>query len=98
RPEPADVAVEDGVRGSRGGPRKGADALRYRAGILKVDILRGDLHIAQRGLDVGVTHQVHECGQAHAGENHIRSKGVTKPVWVCQLDTGGAAMVAEQGA
>ena len=55
----------------------GMDALCHRAGVLEIDILRGDLHIAQRGFDVGVPHQLHECRQADSGANHIRGKCVT---------------------
>jgi hypothetical protein len=36
------------------------DALLRGAGILQINVLWEDLHIAQRGFDVGVTHQPHE--------------------------------------
>ena len=62
---------------------------------MKVDILWGDLHIVQRGLDIGVTHQLHERGQAYAGTYHIGGKGVPKAMGVGELDVGGLAMVAE---
>jgi hypothetical protein len=74
------------------------DALRRRAGILKIDILGRDLHVVQRGFDVGVSHQLHQRGQADTGAYHIGSKRVSKPVRIGQLDAGGAAMMAEQGA
>ena len=74
------------------------DALRRGAGVLKIDVLRRDLHIVQSGLDVGVTHQLHECGQADAGAHHIGGEGVSEPVRVGELDAGSAAMMAEQGA
>ena len=45
--------------------------LRYRTCVLKVDVLWSDLHIQQGGLDVGMTHQLHERGQADAGPDHI---------------------------
>jgi hypothetical protein len=69
--------------------------LRYGARILKVDILWGDLHIVQRGLDIGVTHQLHERGQAHAGADHVGGKSVSKPMRIGQRDAGGLAMVAK---
>jgi hypothetical protein len=74
------------------------DALRSGAGVLKVDVLRGDLHIVQGSLDVGVPHQLHQRGQADAGAHHIRGEGVSEAMRVGQLDAGGLAMVAEQGA
>ena len=74
------------------------DALRRGAGVLKIDILRRDLHVVQGGFDVGMPHQLHECGQAHAGAHHIGGEGVSEAVGVGQLDAGGAAMMAEQGA
>ena len=40
------------------------DALRRGASILKIDVLRGDLHIVQSGLDIAVAHQLHERRQA----------------------------------
>jgi hypothetical protein len=73
------------------------DALCRGAGILKIDVLRGDLHIVQGGFDVGVAHQLHESGQADAGAHHIRGEGVPEAVRV-GLYAGGAAMMAEQGA
>ena len=74
------------------------DALRSGAGVLKVDVLRRDLHIVQSGLDVGVTHQLHKRGQADASTHHVGSEGVSEAMRVGQLDAGGLAMVAEQGA
>jgi hypothetical protein len=62
---------------------------------LKVEVLWGDLHIAQGSLDIGVTHQLHERGQAHTGADHVGGKGVSKPVRISQLDVGGLAMVAK---
>jgi hypothetical protein len=54
--------------------------LRHGVCILKVDVLWGDLHIEQRSLDIGVTHQLHEGGQAHPGADHVGGKGVSKPM------------------
>jgi hypothetical protein len=50
------------------------------------------------GFDVGVAHQLHQRRQADAGAHHIRGEGVSEPVGIGQLDAGGAAMMAEQGA
>ena len=58
----------------------------------------GDLHIEQRGLNVGVTHQLHERRQAYPGTYHIGGKGVSKTMRVGERNASGSAMVAEQGA
>jgi hypothetical protein len=72
-------------------------ALRRGAGILKIDVLRGDLHIMESGLDVSMAQQLHESGQADAGTHHIRGEGMPEAVWVGDLYAGGTAMMAEQG-
>jgi len=74
------------------------DALRRRAGILQIDILRRDLYVVHGGFDAGVAHQLHQRGQADASTHHIRGEGVSEPVRIGQLDPGGAAMMAEQRA
>ena len=81
-----DAGVEDGASASRGDPGLRMDALRCGAGILKIDILRRDLYVAHGGFDVGMPHQLHECGQAHPGTDHIGSEGVPEAMWVGQLD------------
>ena len=78
-------------------PRLRMDTLRRRAGVLEIDILRSDLHVAHGGFDVGVAHQLHQCGQAHAGAHHVGGKSVSEAVRIGHLDAGGAAMMAEQG-
>ena len=70
--------------------------LGHRARILQVDVLRSDLHVTQGSLDVGVTHQLHERGQADPGAYHVGGKGVTEAMWVGKLDAGALAVVAEQ--
>jgi hypothetical protein len=50
------------------------------------------------GFDVGVAHQLHQCGQADASTHHIRGEGVSEPVGISQLYPGGMAMMAEQRA
>ncbi|HEX2696457.1 MAG TPA: hypothetical protein VHM28_02040, partial [Anaerolineales bacterium] len=47
RGEPEDVGAEDVARGSWDGHRKGTNALRHRAGILQVDVLRREIHVNQ---------------------------------------------------
>lgn len=72
------------------------DALRRGAGVLEIDVLRRDLHIVQGGLDIGMAHQLHECGQADAGTHHIRGEGMPEAVRVGDLYAGGAAMMAKR--
>lgn len=45
--------------------------LCHGARVLEVDVLRGDLHIQHRGLDIGVSHQPHERRKADAGSHHV---------------------------
>ena len=69
-----------------------------RARVLLVDLEWSDCDIDKRGLDVSVSHQLHQRGQADAGPHHIGGEGVTEAVWVGERDAGGLAMVAEEGA
>ena len=71
-----DAGAEGGASASRRDPRLRSDALCRGAGVLQVDVLWRDLHIVQGCLDVGVTHQLHQRGQADAGTHHIRSEGM----------------------
>ncbi len=91
-----DVAGEGGVRGSLRYRRKGTNALGHRAHILEVNILRSNLRVVQRGLDIGMTHQPHERGQTNSGAYHVRGKGVPKAMGIGDSDAGCLSMVAEQ--
>jgi hypothetical protein len=73
------------------------DALRSGTGILKIDVLGGELYIVQSGLDVSMPHEVHECRQADPGAHHIGGEGVAEAVWIGKPDTSRAAVMAEQG-
>ena len=95
RPAPEGAGVEVVASGSRVVPGLGVDALRRGAGIFEIDVLWGDLHIAQRGFDVGVPHQLHECRQTHTCSHHIGSKCVPKAMRISQLNASRAAMVPE---
>ena len=46
------------------------------AGILLVDLEWSNVHINERGLNVGVPHEPHERRQADAAAQHIGGKGV----------------------
>jgi hypothetical protein len=53
------------------------DALGCGVGILKIDVLRRDLHIVQSGLDASVAHQLHKSGKTDPGVHHVGGEGVT---------------------
>ena len=72
------------------------DELSDRSRILLIDLQRRDLHIDERGLDLRMSHQLHECWQADAGTHHIRGKGVPETMRVGNVDAGGPAMMAKQ--
>src|ERR1039458_4778609 len=94
---PADAGAEGGASASRRDPRLWVDALRGRAGILQIDVLRCDLYVVHGGFDVGVSHQLHECGQADTCTHHVRCEGMSEAVRVSDLYARSLAMVAEQG-
>ena len=50
--------------------------LRDCPSILLIDLERSDLHIDEGGLDICMTHQLHEGRQANAGAHHIRREGM----------------------
>ena len=66
--------------------------------ILLIDLERSDLHIDEGGLDICMTHQLHEGRQANAGANHIRREGVPKTMGVCNFDSASLAMMAKKRA
>jgi hypothetical protein len=65
--------------------------------ILQVDVLRSDLHVTQGSLDLGVTHQVHERGQADSGAYHVGGKGVTEAVGIGKRETAHATGPLPEG-
>jgi len=42
-----------------------------RTVILLPNVLWRQLHVKHGGVNVGVPHQTHECGQTDAGANHV---------------------------
>jgi hypothetical protein len=44
---------------------------------------------------VSVAHQLHQCRQADAGTNHIRSEGMTEAVGMGDSGLADAAVMAE---
>ena len=72
--------------------------LSHGADILLIDILRRDADVDHGGLDLRVSHQLHERGQADAGADHVRGEGVPESMRIGFGDAGGLAMMAEQRA
>jgi len=57
---------------------------------LLVDLQRRDLHVDERGLDLRMSHQLHEGWKANAGADHVRGEGVPETVRVSNFDAGGS--------
>jgi hypothetical protein len=57
---------ERGESVSRRGHQYRPDELGDRSRMLLIDLLRRDLHVDQRGLDLRMSHQLHAGWQAHA--------------------------------
>ena len=77
RAEKSTARSKTGARGCWSGGRRarfmrrspaGDEVLRHGTCILQVDVLWSDLHVDERGLDVCVTHQLHErAGSSRRG-------------------------------
>src|SRR5713226_7930512 len=93
-----DGPQERGERVSRRGHRYTSDELSDGSRILLIDLQRRDLHIDERGLDLRMSHQLHEGWQGNAGSDHIRGEGVTETVRVGNFDAGGLTVIAKQRA
>src|SRR5262252_779378 len=78
--ESADAQRRRGERVSWSRDRHRPDVLSNCSRILLIDLERSDLHINEGGLDICMTHQLHEGRQANAGAHHIRREGVPKTV------------------
>src|ERR1035441_8865869 len=92
-----DAVREPGARGSRWGHRDRPDVLGHGARILLVDLERGNLHVDERGLNVGVPHQPHQSRQADAGAHHIGGKGVPETVRVGKFHASSLGAVTFDG-
>jgi len=71
--------------------------LSHGVGILPVDLFCGELHIDHGGLNLAMTHEVHQRRQTEAVAQHVSGEGMTKSVWVGFGQIGDAAVMAEQG-
>src|SRR5262245_30810163 len=67
-------------------------------GVFAPDILGGQLDIEHGGVNLGMTHQVHERGQGDSRTHHVSSKGVGETMGVGLWDLTAQTMVTEQRA
>ena len=75
---------------------RATDVLRHGAGILLIDVLRRDLHIDQRGFDIGVPISCMSAGRLMPARTMSEAKVCRKRCGLA-LDAGGSAMMTEQG-
>ena len=66
-----DVPAERRERSSRQSAWYGPDVLRNSLRILLINLKGRDLHIDQSGLDLRMSHQLHERRQTDTGAHHI---------------------------
>src|ERR1035438_10104885 len=86
-----DVFVSWLQRGNR------PDELANRASVLLPDVLRSDVKVNQRGLDLCMPHELHQRREANARAHHVQGEGVPKPVRVRLRYTCGSPVMTEQG-
>jgi len=72
-----------------------APQLSHGADILLVDVLWGDADVDHGGLDLRMSHQVHERGQADAGANHVGGERMAESMGIGFGDAGSLAMMTE---
>ena len=66
------------------------------ASILLPHVLWSELNIDQRGLNLCMTHELHERREANARSDHVRSEGVPKSVRVRLSHARGLPVMTEQ--
>ena len=66
----------------------------HGSGVLAPDVLRGDLDIKHRGVDVSVSHEVLEGREGDSGAHHLGSKGVPEPMRIGVADLAARPMMA----
>src|SRR5674476_199389 len=77
--------------------RKRPDVLGNRASVLLPDVLRGDVKVEQRGLDLCMPHELHQRREANSRAHHVQGEGVSKPVRVRPRHACGLPVMTEQG-
>src|SRR6516165_6447472 len=75
--------------------RSGPDELGNCASVLLPDVLWRELKVDHRGLDLCMTHELHERRKANACPEHVRSEGVPKSVRVCLRHARGLPMMTK---
>src|SRR5712692_9840128 len=76
--------------------RSGPDVLGDCACVLLPDVLRSELNVDQRGLNLCMPHELHQRREANARADHVRSEGVPKPVRVRLCDARSLPVMTEQ--
>jgi hypothetical protein len=89
---PEDDGGDDDVSWLR---RNAPDKLRDGAGVLLAHVLRGEVNIDQGGLDVAMSHELHQRRQADAVAQHVPGEGMPETVWVSFGQIGGTTVMAE---
>ena len=59
-----------------------SDELGNRASVLVPDVLWSELKVYHGGLNLCMTHELHQRREADACPEHVRSEGVPESVWV----------------
>src|ERR1017187_6567079 len=73
------------------------DVLGNCASVLLPDVLRGDVKVDQRGLDLCMPHELHQRREANARAHHVQGEGVAKPVRVRARHSCGLPVMTKQG-
>jgi hypothetical protein len=76
--------------------RNRPDVLSNGASVLFPDIKRRELNVDHCGLNVCVSHELHQGWQTDTGPDHIGSEGVPKPMGVRLRDPRGLPVMTEQ--
>ena len=76
--------------------RNGPDVLGNRTSVLFPDIARRELNVDHCGLNVCVSHELHQSWQTDTGPDHIGSEGVPKPMRVRLRDPRCLPVMTEQ--
>src|SRR4029077_5438012 len=77
--------------------RNRSDMPGNRASVLLPDVLRSDVKVDQRGLDLCMPHELHQRREANARAHHVQGEGVPEPVRVRLRYTRGSPVMTEQG-
>jgi hypothetical protein len=76
--------------------RNGPDVLGNGALVLLPDVLWSELNIDQRGLNLCMTHELHQRGEANAPADHVGGECVPEPVRIRLRHARGLPVMTEQ--